>query len=466
MNNKNIPGDFRPFAEKMRAEGVPDIVIENFKQYYQQLLQGQTGLIPESSIQPVNELPNAEELSPDHAGIGEKTLSHTVLLKLNGGLGTSMGLEQAKSLITAREGLTFLDIIAEHAVQSGAHLLLMNSFRTREDSLNLLQNYPSLQVSELALDFLQHKVPKVSQHDLTPVTVATDPELEWCPPGHGDIYLALVTSGMLDALLQAGYQYALISNSDNLGAVLDTSLLGYLVKEQLPFLMEVADRTAMDKKGGHLASSGTGQLLLREAAQCPEPDRADFENISRHKYFNTNNIWINLQVLRTTLEQNSNILNLPLIRNAKPADPRTPDSTPVYQLETAMGAAISVFAGAQAIRVPRSRFAPVKTTNELLLVRSDIYELSADYTLNCKLPFTQMPVIKLDKRYYQTIDDFESRFPAGAPSLTACQHLEINGDIVFGKDITIEGSVKLNNHTGKTITVADNTHIAKDITWD
>src|SRR5438105_1204399 len=83
-------------------------------------------------------------------------------------------------------------------------------------------------------------------------------ELEWCPPGHGDIYTALVTSGMLDALLDAGYEHAFVSNSDNLGAVLDPRILAWFAAERIPFLMEVADRTEADRKGGHIAQRPGG----------------------------------------------------------------------------------------------------------------------------------------------------------------------------------------------------------------
>ena len=466
MNEQNIMNRFQPFVEKMQAEGIPNIAIRNFERHYQELLAGNTGFISESSISPLTNLPDATKLTERHQEIGAKYLSQTALIKLNGGLGTSMGLEKAKSLITVKDGLSFLDLIARHAIQAQVQLLLMNSFSTRDDSLNALQSYQELQNTKLELDFLQHKVPKVNQEDFTPVISGDNSKLEWCPPGHGDIYIALASSGMLQSLLDSGYKYALISNADNLGATLDSSLLGYVVEQKIPFLMEVTERTNMDKKGGHLAARKDGGLTLREAAQCSEQDRQNFEDIGKHQYFNTNNLWIDLAALNDTLLNNDYVLDLALIRNSKTLDPRKSDSTPVYQLESAMGAAISIFEGAQAIRVPRSRFAPVKTTNELLLVRSDIYELNEkEHTLSCRVSQQEMPVIKLDKDYYKLIDDFESRFPYGPPSLLNCQALSIKGDICFGKGIILEGEISLENTSNTQVMLPDNTSISNNASW-
>ncbi|MCB0156128.1 MAG: UTP--glucose-1-phosphate uridylyltransferase [Anaerolineae bacterium] len=447
----------------MRREGLPDIVINTFAHYYQQLTEGQTGLISEADIRPVESLPDAQQFPETLKAAGRAALPQTVYIKLNGGLGTSMGLEQAKSLLPVKDGLTFLDIIARHALATEVRLLLMNSFATQADSLAVLQNYPELN-GNIPLDFLQHKVPKVAQADLKPVDWPQEPELEWCPPGHGDLYTALVTSGMLDTLLEAGYVYAFISNADNLGAIIDLAILGYFASEQIPFMMEVTDRTPADSKGGHLARQPDGQLILREIAQCPETDLTAFQDITRHKYFNTNNLWIHLPQLKATLEHNDYVLGLPMIRNAKTVDPRDKDSTPVYQLETAMGSAIAVFDGAQAIRVPRTRFAPVKKTNDLLALRSDVF--CFDDPLLGVVPHparaTNLPLIDLDPAIYGLIADFEARFPQGVPSLLECENLTIKGDIKFGRNIKLKGSVQLINNTTAPQQIADNLVIEGD----
>ena len=444
---------FEAFEAKMRAEELPPVAIETFRHYHDLLSQGATGLVPEAAIGPVESLPDSEALQGVREA-GREALARTVVLKLNGGLGTSMGLTKAKSLLPVKDGLTFLDIIArqvlwlrrEHGV--ALPLLLMNSFRTRDDSLAALAAYSGLPVEGLPLDFLQHKVPKIRKDDLSPIEWPADPGNEWCPPGHGDIYTALLTSGMLEKLLAAGREYAFVSNSDNLGAVLDLDILGWFARERIPFLMEVADRTEADKKGGHLARLPDGQLVLREVAQTPRDELDRFQDIGRHRYFNTNTLWVNLRALAHTMRERGNVLGLPMIVNEKPVDPVDSSSPRVYQLETAMGAAISVFDGARAIRVPRERFVPVKTTNDLLALWSDVYVLTGDQRV---VPAPARAVgdllIDLDPRFYRRVDELAARFPKGPPSLANCRRLVIRGDIRFGVHCVFLGNVEL-THDG------------------
>lgn len=440
--------DFTPFEERLQAARQPRVFIETFAHYYEQLVAGQTGMIPEAEIQPVTEMADLERLPPKQALFGRRALMKTAVIKLNGGLGTGMGLEQAKSLLPVKDGLTFLDIIARQSMRADAPLLLMNSFATEGDSLRALQNYNDLNRRTLPLSFLQHKQPKVLVEDLSPAVWPKDPELEWCPPGHGDVYTALITRATLSALLSQGYEYAFLSNADNLGAVLDMAILGYIVANNIPFLMEVADRTEMDRKGGHLAQRLDGQYVLRESAQCPEEDKSAFQDIERHRYFNTNNLWVHLPSLRQLMLNRKNRLGLPLIRNRKTLDPRDSDSPAVYQLETAMGSAISVFSGARPLRVPRSRFAPVKQTNDLLAVRSDAYIVTSDHHVlpNPDRVYPDL-LVDLDERYYKFIGDLESRVPYGPPSLVAARSLTVQGDFRFGREVVCKGDVRLINES-------------------
>ncbi len=173
--------------------------------------------------------------------------------------------------------------------------------------------------------------------------------------------------------------------------------------------------------------------------------KSEFQDIERYKFFNTNNLWVHLPTLQHVLEERDGLLGLPLIRNEKPIDPTDPHSDRVYQLETAMGSAIAVFAGAQAIQVARDRFTPVKKNNDLLLLWSDVYVLTDDYhlVLNPALVNSQPPLIELDDRYYQLIDDMRARFPHGAPSLLACAALHVRGNVFFGKDVVLRGKVRI-----------------------
>jgi UTP--glucose-1-phosphate uridylyltransferase len=440
--------------EKMRREGLPDAAIETFRQHYERLRTGEAGLLPESELAPVERVPDDAELPPVDEERAAEALSHAVMLRFNGGLGTSMGMDRAKSLLEVKEGLTFLDIIARQVLElrgrSGARLplVLMNSFRTREESLAALARYPEL-AADVPLDFVQNKVPKLRADDLQPVSWPDNPELEWAPPGHGDLYTAMFTSGMLETLLDNDYRHVFISNSDNLGAVLEPHILAWIAREQIPFVMEVTDRTEADRKGGHIARRRDGSLVLREIAQTPEEDLDAFQDIRRHRFFNTNNLWLDIRALADMLEAKHGVLDLPTIVNHKNVDPTDPSSPEVIQLETAAGAAISLFEGAQALRVPRRRFAPVKTTNDLLVVRSDAYVLTDDARLELApgRPADSPPVVDLDKRFYKLLRDFEARFPAGPPSLVACERLTVVGDVVFGRDVVVRGSVTI-EHPG------------------
>ena len=276
---------------------------------------------------------------------------------------------------------------------------------------------------------------------LQPVSWPDNPELEWAPPGHGDIYAALIGSGMLDALLERGYEYAFVSNIDNLGAVLEPRILGVMARERLPFVMEVAETTEADRKGGHIARlKRNGRLVLREKAQVPGGDTS-FGDYRRWRYFNTNTLWIHLPGLA---EQG--IPKLPLIVNRKNVDPADPSTPEVLQLETAMGAALGSIEGAEAIAVPRSRFAPVKTTNDLLVVRSDAYALREDdFRLELAPERRQPapPVVDLDPDHYRLLADFEARFPAGPPSLVHADRFAVRGDVTFGAGTVATGTTEI-----------------------
>jgi UTP--glucose-1-phosphate uridylyltransferase len=370
------------------------------------------------------------------------------VLRLNGGLGTSMGLTAAKSLLEAKDGLSFLDVIARQVLalrdehDARLPLVLMDSFSTRAASLAALEHYAQLR-ADVPPDFLQNKEPKIRVDDLMPVEWPPDPALEWCPPGHGDLYVALVTSGMLAELLERGYEYAFVANSDNLGAVLEPRILAWLRAERIPFLMEVTDRTEADRKGGHLARRREdGRLVLRETAQTPEEDLEALQDIARHRYVNTNNLWLDLRALDAAMRERDGVLGLPMIRNEKTVDPSDKSSPAVYQLETAMGAAIEVFEGARALRVPRGRFAPVKTTDDLLALRSDAYQLDggARVTLAPERE-GRVPFVALDSDYFKLMRDFEARFPDGPPSLVGCDRLVVEGDVHFGAGVVVRGDV-------------------------
>jgi len=433
--------------QKMAAAGVHQKAIDVFTHYYAQLEQGVTGFIAEDSIRPLEDpdLLESVAVSEEQA---TAALAETVIIKLNGGLGTSMGMDKAKSLLPVREGKSFLDIIVDQVRFARATydvklpLIFMDSFRTQQDTLAALARYDDLAVDGLDLDFLQNSEPKLRADDLTPVEWPAEPELEWCPPGHGDLYTALDVSGLLDRLLVLGYRYASVSNSDNLGAYPNATIAGWFAASGAPYAAEICRRTAADRKGGHLAiRKSDSRLILRDTAQTAKEEMDFFTDEHRHPYFHTNNLWFNLEVLARTLEERQSVLGLPLIKNEKTVDPADPSSPAVIQIESAMGAAIEVFEGATAIGVGRDRFVPVKTTNDLLLLRSDVYDVAENGRLSKAVDMA--PLVDLDSRYYKAISGFDQRFPSGVPSLRRASSLTIEGDWTFEANVSVVGAVKL-----------------------
>jgi len=429
------------FVEIMKEEGLEDLVIQSFSNSYYKILEGATGTLLEAEIEPP-----AKENLIDYDKLesaASSPLEKLAVIKLNGGLGTSMGLKKAKTLLKIKGEYNFLDVIAQQILHlrkessKDIPLILMHSFNTQKDSLSYLEKYNNLALPHIPLDFVQNKFPKIKLSDLSPLK-NENANLNWNPPGHGEIYTALAISGILDMLITQEFEYAFISNSDNLGAVIDEKILAHFAKENIPFMMEVCQRTEMDKKGGHLAQTKKGQLMLRETAQCPDDEIDFFQDINRYSYFNTNNLWVNLKALKQRLYETRYLLPLTMILNKKDVD-----GEKVYQVESAMGAAISVFKNSKAIIVDRDRFAPVKTTNDMLAILSDAYELTSENKLKLVNEFGKVPHIDLTDGFYKDINDFEKRFEGGIPSLKKCKSLEVTGDVYFGRNVEIIGNVKI-----------------------
>lgn len=433
----------------MKGVGLSDAAISAFRHSVQVLESKQSMLIPEEDIQPAEGVADWEELVAATPVADAELLAQAVLIKLNGGLGTSMGLQKAKSLLEIKPGVTFLDLIVRQVQSLRAaagypvNLLLMNSFSTAEDTMAHLSRYTEGGFADPdKVQMLQNRVPKLKTDTLEPVSYPANPELEWCPPGHGDIYPALVGSGWLDKLLAAGVKYAFVSNSDNLGAQMDTRFLRWFAESGAPFVMEVTRRTEADKKGGHLATRAVdGQPILREIAQCPDADLPEFQNIDKHRFFNTNNLWIRLDALRDSLMANGGVLPLPVICNTKTVDPRDGESTKVYQLETAMGAAIQCFPGARAVNVPRSRFFPVKTSGDLLLLRSDAVEINEAGLMSLAPECAGVaPIVQLDGKLYKLVDSLDS---LGVPSLKNVKKLVVSKAHTFAPGEPLSGEVTI-----------------------
>lgn len=453
ITQRTSPSPFEAIQERMAASNINPDVIKEFQRRVQRVREGFSGKIPWNEI----EDPRPEDLVemeslPESRNVADD-LSRLVVIKLNGGLGTSMGLSQAKSLIKIKNNESFLFFMKKqiewlrkkYGVQ--LPLLFMNSFNTQEDTLKEpgIREINRSDGLHLPPDFLQNMVPRIHAGTLEPVGDGGNKD-SWCPPGHGDIYLAMHTSGILDNLIEQGYEVAFISNSDNLSATVEPNILSHFLNSKLDFAMEITPKTLADIKGGVIIRHNDGnfnQIELLEAAQVEDDHLDDFKNIKRFKYFNTNNLWINLKSLKDKMESGGG-LPLSVIVN-----PKNVDGVDVLQLETAMGAAIGHFSRVQGIIIPRSRFAPVKSCADLLVRRSDAYEVQEDFSIRSVM--NAEPVIELD-RYYKNVDDFESYFPK-IPSLKNTVRFELKGPVQFDVPVEITGKVKIINNSGSIVKI-------------
>ncbi|KAI8824282.1 UTP--glucose-1-phosphate uridylyltransferase-domain-containing protein [Fimicolochytrium jonesii] len=377
-------------------------------------------------------------------------LGKLAVLKLNGGLGTTMGCVGPKSAIEVRDGMTFLDLTVRQIEYLNSQnnvdvpLILMNSFNTDEDTHRIIQKYKGHKIN--ILTFNQSRFPRISKDSLLPMPKTPEGKSgDWYPPGHGDLFEALANSGLLDQLLAQGKEYLFVSNVDNLGATVDTTILKHFVDSKAAFIMEVTDKTKADVKGGTIIDYD-GSVRLLEIAQVPSAYVDDFKSIKKFQIFNTNNLWISLKAIRKLVDADA--LNMEIIVNNK----TDANGEKVIQLETAVGAAIKHFDGAHGVNVPRSRFLPVKSTSDLLLVMSDLYKLEhGELRINPARMFNTVPLIKLGD-HFKKVQHFSQRFQT-IPHILGLDHLTVTGDVTFGHDVVLEGTVIIVANQGSRIDV-------------
>ncbi|PWN86598.1 putative UTP-glucose-1-phosphate uridylyltransferase [Acaromyces ingoldii] len=379
-------------------------------------------------------------------------LNKLAVLKLNGGLGTTMGCTGPKSVIEVREGMTFLDLSVrqiEHLNSTynvNVPFILMNSFNTDDDTARVIQKYANHNVE--ILTFNQSRYPRVNKESLLPCPrSATSDKSLWYPPGHGDLFDAMYNSGLLDRLINAGKEYVFVSNVDNLGADVDLNIYQHMIDTQAEFISEVTDKTKADVKGGTLIDY-EGTIRLLEIAQVPSEHVEDFKSVKKFKIFNTNNLWLNLHAIKRVLENDE--LDLEIIVNNKSLG----SGEAVIQLETAVGAAIKHFKGAKGVNVPRSRFLPVKSCSDLLLITSDLYSL--EHGKLCKdksIEFNTTPVIKLGP-HFSKVAQFQARFKT-VPNMKELDHLTISGNVTIGRNVTLRGTVIIIAVEGSSINIPD-----------
>ncbi|KAH3670494.1 hypothetical protein OGAPHI_001009 [Ogataea philodendri] len=379
-------------------------------------------------------------------------LSKLAVLKLNGGLGTSMGCVGPKSVIEVRDGQSFLDLSVrqiEHlntTYDTDVPLLLMNSFNTNDDTQVIVRKYQGHRIR--IRTFNQSRYPRVFKDSLLPVPQSYDDKLDaWYPPGHGDLFESLVSSGELDVLLEQGKEILFVSNGDNLGATVDTKILNHMLETGAEYIMELTDKTRADVKGGTLINYN-GQVRLLEIAQVPKDHTEEFKSIKKFTNFNTNNLWINLPAIKRLVEANA--LQMEIIPNSKSISVGNSEMG-VLQLETAVGAAIRHFKNAHGVVVPRSRFLPVKTSSDLMLVKSDLFNLQHGALNLDSARFGGAPLIKLGS-HFKKVSNFQQRIPH-MPRILELDHLTVTGNVYFGKGVQLKGTVIIVCSEGQRIDI-------------
>ncbi|MBI4966455.1 MAG: UTP--glucose-1-phosphate uridylyltransferase [Desulfomonile tiedjei] len=435
---------------KMEGRAISSGAVDRFLDMLRHVSEGNSGYMPLDSVATPDpsRLLDAQSELKDLPGLeerGEKLLNKVAVIKLNGGRSTTMGTRVPKGILEAKNGRSYLEIIIGQIAsirrkwRVDVPLVLMNSFFTHGPTMEIVNRH-----NISALTFVQNQVPRLVEDTLAPLETGTDED--WVPPGHGDVYESLRTTGLLRNLRERGCRWAFISNLDNLAACLEPWIIGLLDRHEIEFLLEVTDRTPADRKGGTLVVKN-GRLDLLEIAQVAPAERDDFMDIDRFRVFNTNNVWVDLEALDRVLQERS--LNLPIIQNHKSID-----GIRVVQLETAMGAAIGSFPRSRGLRVGRDRFFPTKKVSDLFVLQSDVCILDSMSRLQ-RNPLRPASLPLVPKVYFG--DDFlvsphklGERFedPASV-SMVLASSLEVRGPAYFERDVRIEGEVKIDARTGK-----------------
>uniref|UniRef100_A0A336MYC8 UTP--glucose-1-phosphate uridylyltransferase n=1 Tax=Culicoides sonorensis TaxID=179676 RepID=A0A336MYC8_CULSO len=431
-----------------------------FAQLFNRFLQEDGPSVSWDKIEklPADAVRDYKTLNPPAHGDIKYMLNKLVVVKLNGGLGTSMGCHGPKSVIPVRNELTFLDLTVQQiealnkTYDADVPLVLMNSFNTDEDTEKVIRKYKEFKVK--IYTFNQSCFPRISRDSLLPVAkdYDVDKNLEaWYPPGHGDFYESFSESGLLAQFIAEGRDYCFLSNIDNLGATVDLNILNRLIQEQaqgkpLEFVMEVTDKTRADVKGGTLIQY-ENKLRLLEIAQVPPEHVDDFKSVKTFKFFNTNNIWAKLSAMDRILREGK--LNMEIIVNPKTLE----GGLRVVQLETAVGAAMKCFEGAIGVNVPRDRFLPVKKCSDLLLVMSNLYSLqNGSLIMSPQRMFPTTPLVKLGENHFSKVKEFLGRF-ANIPDLIELDHLTVSGDVTFGRGVSLRGTVIIIANHGDRIDI-------------
>ncbi|MBF0359835.1 MAG: UTP--glucose-1-phosphate uridylyltransferase [Oligoflexia bacterium] len=436
---------------------------ENMKAFFHmffKLIRGEKALISGDDYQQlaINEMLNLKEINSEEKKrlkkIGEKLLKegNVVFANLNGGLGTSMGCEGPKSVMEVKNKKSFLDLRIEQIKaiskkvggdSKSSNLLpfaLMNSFNTTEDTNRALKGKISHD------DFEQNMFPRIlvtKKGDKTfysPFKSEVRDADEWNPPGHGDFYAAAYGSGWLDELKKKGVKYIFMANADNLGAIPDSVIVGYIADKRVQILTEVTEKSKADVKGGGFGRSlRSGRIMNIEVAQVSDKNPKDMKKFESMPSFNTNNMIMEVDALIERMSKEG-------VRTSMIVNPKIVEGKQVIQLESAIASAIEGFERSVVALVPRDRFLPVKKIGDMIALSSDLFVIAEDGVPRLN-PAREvgggLNDIKIDFGDWKLKDAKES-IKGNISLLNAknvgvkCKNLVIENGVSFANDVVIE----------------------------
>uniref|UniRef100_A0A8R1DY65 UTP--glucose-1-phosphate uridylyltransferase n=1 Tax=Caenorhabditis japonica TaxID=281687 RepID=A0A8R1DY65_CAEJA len=442
LTNEHLKKKIDEFFQRQKDQS--EIALKDaeiFKDLYKQFLEHQHH-IDWNSWKYIKEesqvtLENIQQLDLTRTDIGNKL----VVIKLNGGLGTTMGCKKAKSLVEVIDGYSFLDLaVLEHEKMCNTFgvktpLYLMNSFYTDEDTKEHISKKQYTNVRT----FLQSKCPRLDAETKLPIEDDEWKEDAWCPPGHGNIFQSLENSGLLDELISEGREIVFVSNIDNTGALVSLPIAQMMLEKRVDYVMECTDKTKVDIKGGTLIEINN-QMMHLEMPQVPIEHLKDFCSTEVFKIFNTNNIWFNLNAVKRLL---------PNIRSEIIVNKKNVRGRDVLQLEFSIGGCIKNFPNALCVHVQRPRFRPVKNLGDFLSLRSFFADPE---NVSDKLGST--PIVSLDSSVYTNVEEVVKRFPYPL-DMKKCTEFKVVGDVFFGKDVRLHGNVTIENKTREPVHIPD-----------
>ncbi|KAJ0106630.1 hypothetical protein Patl1_19459 [Pistacia atlantica] len=381
-------------------------------------------------------------------------LDKLVVVKFNGVLGTNMGFGGPKSAIEVHDKLTFMDLMVNQIESLNSKfgcnvpLVLMDTTETNNDTQKVVEKYSAskIDIHSFSQKPLEGQTGKDKQH----------------PSDHGAVFLSLMKSGTLDVLLSQGKEYALVVHADNAAAVVDPKILNHLIQNKIEYCMEVTPTTSIDLRNS-MINLRQGKYQLVNITQNPAKHHCFLLNTpadvlfccsfmikksdGKFKFIDTRNLWVDLKAVKRLVDTDA--LKMESLSASKEEN-----GYKINLQDTAAGSAIRFFDHTMSINVPPSRFLPLNSTSDLLLLQSDLYS-SIDGILvrNNARNNPSNPSIELGPEF-EKVSDFLSRFKS-IPSIIKLDSLKVAGDVWFGAGITLKGRVNIAAKPGMKLEIPD-----------